>query len=709
MASILETEDDDFRRVKRSERKADQLNAIREDFGSSSGELASRLARDSAFRDDINGIRAIAVLAVVLYHFHSRFVGGGYLGVDMFFVVSGYLMTRIIVGGIERGDFNVLDFYWARFRRIVPALAIMLTLVCAVAALLVDPFSSEDAGKDALASLTFWSNVLYARQGGYFGKPPETNWLLHTWSLSVEWQFYLLYPIFLMALHRFGLRRAGMRAAIAAVGGLSLILAIALAYRGGSLADWGFYNLPSRGWELCVGALCAFSNGSEWLSRRARLALHLSGFLVMCGACFGVSSLLPFQPVWILIPTLAVSAIIVAHQERPVWAANVVVAALGRWSYSLYLWHWPIAASVAYWRPDTSALATFALILAAIALSALSYELIEKRLTRAFLNSLPVGSRAFAVAATVAMFGALPIAAMSTHDFEAMRTAGYPATTRAALADFRTAASDWRWPGACSDIVKISRYLSACVVGAPDARETLVIGDSQVQQITPRYARAYPEHHGITFLAQSACLPLPGVANRKWGTTCGEWIADAFSYAQEAGFKRVVVSALWYSYFDSHDDDGTFQICFQEEGGCEVGASPERSRVLIDRAFGRLADTLRRLHQRGTLVTVMAPYPGGREADPRYLYRNGFATGDANPRPLREADFRARSGSISRLLSDSAASAGAHFVDPAERLCDHGECPTVIAGKLIYKDGAHFRSAAVTDTRFGFLDEWIVP
>ena len=154
------------------------------------------------FREDINALRAIAVVAVVIFHFNHAWLPGGFAGVDVFFVISGFLMTMIIFKGLEKDTFSILKFYGARVRRIVPALVALCFALLVFGYLLLSPLDYLILGKHAAASLTFTSNILYWTEAGYFNDDSIEKWLLHTWSLSVEWQFYLVYPLLLVGLKK---------------------------------------------------------------------------------------------------------------------------------------------------------------------------------------------------------------------------------------------------------------------------------------------------------------------------------------------------------------------------------------------------------------------------------------------------------------------------------------------------------------------------
>jgi peptidoglycan/LPS O-acetylase OafA/YrhL len=196
------------------------------------------------FRFDINGLRAIAVIAVVLFHFNPTLVPGGFAGVDVFFVISGFLMTGIIFRGLKNNSFNVLKFYAARANRIIPALAVLCGVVLLFSYFFIGVLDQIDVHRHVNGSMWFFSNFIYWRESGYFDTDAHEKWLLHTWSLSVEWQFYILYPAALLALRRFfSLENLKRFVVVGAV--LSFAISIIITMKFPNIA---YYSLPTRAW-----------------------------------------------------------------------------------------------------------------------------------------------------------------------------------------------------------------------------------------------------------------------------------------------------------------------------------------------------------------------------------------------------------------------------------------------------------------------------
>src|SRR5690606_4017278 len=209
------------------------------------------------FRADINGLRAIAVIGVVLFHFSAALSPGGFAGVDVFFVISGFLMTGIIFSGVTKGSeknvksFSLLRFYKSRALRIVPALAVLCLFLLVFGWLFLIPLDYKELGKHAAGSIAFISNIVYWQEAGYFDSASHEKWLLHTWSLSVEWQFYILYPLVLLVLFQFlSIRLAKLFVLLGAV--LGFAFCVFATYK---WADASYYLLPTRAWQMLAGGV----------------------------------------------------------------------------------------------------------------------------------------------------------------------------------------------------------------------------------------------------------------------------------------------------------------------------------------------------------------------------------------------------------------------------------------------------------------------
>ena len=299
--------------------------------------------QDRAYRPDINGLRAIAVLAVLAFHFKLPGFDGGFAGVDVFFVISGYLMTQIILAGLEAGQFSVWQFFGARARRIWPALLAMCSFVLAMGFFRLSPPDYATNARHVLSSLAFLSNFDYLMRASYFAALGSENWLLHTWSLSIEFQFYLIYPIVLVALYRWRGRPGTLVQWVATMFAVSYLLS-ALPTRIQPFP--AFYVLPTRAWEMLGGALVCIAPQqlARWTPRK--------GLLLPVGAALILLAVTVFSPAikWpgrlAMVPVLGAMLVLLANNQRSWLARSRVLQFFGTVSYSIYLWHWPLIALV---------------------------------------------------------------------------------------------------------------------------------------------------------------------------------------------------------------------------------------------------------------------------------------------------------------------------------------------------------------------------
>ena len=338
--------------------------------------------RKDTFRADINGLRAFAVLVVMLFHFLPNLVPGGFIGVDVFFVISGYLMTQIIVSKLHLQQFSLKSFYLARARRIFPALLVMCILLLILGwALLLDQALVRLANELLYAS-TLSSNIAYYTQAGYFDVTSIQKWLLHTWSLSLEWQFYLLYPIGLMLLYR-QMSFKYFKLLILTICLISFGFAI---YAGMRWPTAAYYLLPTRAWEMLAGALIFLY---PWRTNLQSAKRHfLLGLITLLFACIAINSSVYWPGVYTAIVVLAtfllLQARIVSIFKWPVFQY------LGLWSYSIYLWHWPIVVWInKYYGHDNYPIIALGFALSIIC-GFVSYITVEQAFNSKRKTALPV-------------------------------------------------------------------------------------------------------------------------------------------------------------------------------------------------------------------------------------------------------------------------------------------------------------------------------
>lgn len=300
------------------------------------------------FRKDINGLRAIAVIAVVLFHFNPSWMPGGFAGVDVFFVISGFLMTKIIFTGIKQENFSIVSFYVARANRIIPALAVLCLVLLIFGWFYLTPLDYKTLGRHAASSISFLSNVIYWRESGYFDVASHEKWLLHTWSLSVEWQFYIIYPLLLVAMRKF-MSVNTMKAAVLLGMILGFIYCIIATH---IWPNSSYYLLTTRAWEMMLLGV-AYLYPFALQDKRKRL-LEWSGLVLIVGSYFLISKDSPWPGYLALFPVLGSFLIIQAQRNDSFLTSNIVSQKIGAWSYSIYLWHWPLVVSIYYYSLNES-------------------------------------------------------------------------------------------------------------------------------------------------------------------------------------------------------------------------------------------------------------------------------------------------------------------------------------------------------------------
>lgn len=332
------------------------------------------------FRKDINGLRAFAVIAVVLFHFNTSWMPGGFAGVDVFFVISGFLMTGIIFRGIEQQNFSILDFYIARANRIIPALALLCLALLVFGWFYLTPLEYRALGKHATSSVVFLSNFTYWTEAGYFDPASHEKWLLHTWSLSVEWQFYIIYPLILLALRKFvSIQTLKLLLVVGTV--LGFMFCVIATYKSPSAA---YYLLPTRAWEMMIGGV-AYLYPFTLQENRKKL-VEWTGLALVVGSYFFISADNPWPGYLAIFPVVGSFLIIQAQRNDSIITGNIIFQKLGAWSYSIYLWHWPIVVIIYIFSlPNYYIYLGIAL---SILLGYLSYKYVEKIKFRNYFSNL---------------------------------------------------------------------------------------------------------------------------------------------------------------------------------------------------------------------------------------------------------------------------------------------------------------------------------
>lgn len=300
----------------------------------------------------IDGIRTIAVLSVVIYHIFGSWCPGGFVGVDIFFVISGYLITGGILHSLDKGQFSIKDFYTRRIRRIIPAYVVLISFVMLLSGFIYPSGYMENTFKTAAFSSVFSTNVYLFHMAGYFDVYSTTNPLLHLWSLGVEEQFYLLVPLVLMLIYKINRKYVFLSLCVL----VAMSLAFSLFCTARHYNDFNFYMLPSRSWELMAGSLFAYWNRVRPVTHESKGGvLGIGGVIISLIICFLYDSSTPFPGMTAIPPVVAALLMLRWGNRgisRPILESPVFVG-IGRISYSLYLWHWPICVFWRYFSDDS--------------------------------------------------------------------------------------------------------------------------------------------------------------------------------------------------------------------------------------------------------------------------------------------------------------------------------------------------------------------
>jgi len=329
------------------------------------------------YRREIDGLRALAILPVIFFHAGLQSFSGGFIGVDIFFVISGYLITTIILAELEKGNFSIINFYERRARRILPVLFFVMTACIPFAWILLSPFDLISFSKSLISVSLFLSNFFFLKDGGYFETASELKPLLHTWSLAVEEQYYILFPILLRISWKLG-KNWALNLTV-----LLTILSLAAAQLGSLYKPLpNFFLLPTRAWELGIGSLIAFyfSKNIATLAFFYRQLLSCLGIILIATSIFLFNKNTPLPSLYTLIPVIGTALILLFSLPDTLTGkllGNRLITPIGLISYSAYLWHQPILAFSRYYFPSTSSIQTFNLIIATIVLSVLSWRYIE--------------------------------------------------------------------------------------------------------------------------------------------------------------------------------------------------------------------------------------------------------------------------------------------------------------------------------------------
>ena len=661
------------------------------------------------FRPDIEGMRAIAIVAVLLAHAGVPFAAGGYVGVDVFFVISGFLITGLLLKEVGRSNrISIAGFYARRIKRLLPQSAVLLVTVAILSMIILSPLRIEEVVGDIVSSAFYVANWHFAAQSvDYFAQDIEPSPVLHLWSLAIEEQFYLVWPSLILAVTWWWRRRgASVRPAlwVAFVAIFVASLAFGIYYTD-SQPSAAYFSTFGRAWELALGALLALL-GTVAMPRLAALALSWAGVAAILYAILSFDAATPFPGVAALVPTLGAAALILAGggwKSRALGTPTGLLSTaparyVGRISYSWYLWHWPLLVfAAALWGP-LSVWAGLAVVAVSWIPTAVTHWAIEEPFRRSrVLVAMPRRAFALGGACMALALGAAFALNASEPDLKtapisevkgaaALEEQAKPQETAVAVRPNPLRAREDRsrmfYDGCLVGITGTNS--NRCLYGDPEGTKTLILfGDSHAMQyFSPLEKLAQENNWRLIALTKAECTPgevrIRSMVEEREYTQCQEWREKTLERIEEAGDRAMVVMSGDTAY-TPYGPDG------EELSGAAAAKAMEESYL----------KTIDRIHKAGLQVTVIRDTPASASDVPscvsealQNLDRCSF---ERVQDPNLEFDVRA-----------AEKSPYAYLIDITDEICPGDVCRAVIGNALVYRDKTH-----LTATFARTLSPWI--
>ena len=633
------------------------------------------------YRADIDGLRALAVLGVILYHAFPHLLPGGFIGVDIFFVISGYLISGILYRGVQDGSFSFRDFYARRIRRLFPSL-IMLTILCLLYGWIVMfPEEFRLLGKRVAWGMIFSQNFSYWQDVGYFDISAQLKPLLHLWSLAVEEQFYIFFPPLMILIWK---RKWPYAAIIGVLLAVSFVLNLVMASQNQS-SD--FFMTPYRCWEFLGGTLLAWHHfGKDHAEGRQGSWMAMIGILLLILGMLLLDATKPYPGWRALVPfcgsLLVIGAGPSAWMNRQVLSLRPVVW-IGLISYPLYLFHWPPLSFLHLLRGFTpSIMATLSALVIGFIIAIVVYQFVEKPLRR---NASPL----------VVLW--LTIVFMLCGVIGALVWKGW-IPSKALPAPLELIRSACRDNDMMEGLPKSGLILINRIGGS--GSQTLVLGDSNAQMYIPRIRRLLDKAdsggRGAILVTLGGSPPLPEVTNphNKNSALLLPTFQDIL--AKDRRVDRIVIASLWSQYFS-------------ESQGYLYHGDPLSHPEAQVKALAAFSKMIRELVDSGKPVSVVLNIPFGAPFDPNGLISRDFlgrCRQTVNP-PLK-SDYLKQEGPIREQIASAARAAGAKVEDPLDFLCDSDQCKILDAGVPIRFDHGHLRPGFVREKAVWIDDSFLL-
>ena len=626
------------------------------------------------YRPDVDGLRAIAVLTVVGYHAFPDLVPGGFIGVDIFFVISGFLISSLILGSLERGRFSFAEFYARRIKRIFPALLAVLLACGALGWFVLLPDEYRQLGKHVAAGAGFVSNFVLWKEADYFDVLSDLKPLLHLWSLGIEEQFYIVWPVLLYATWR---RRPVMLALTLLAIAASFALNVATVQRD---ALGAFYSPLARGFELLAGSVLAMQPLHAPRARALRAAAPSAGLLLIAAGLLLVDRNRSFPGAWVLLPVAGTCLVLAAGPaawlNRRVLAHRALVA-IGLISYPLYLWHWPLLSFARILARDEPALAVrIALVAASAALAALTYVAIERPIR--FGRPAPAKVAALCLLMLLAGLGGYTV----------YRADGLP--FRAVGGSARSIMAQAEWPY-WEDPACVQRYGMTPCQSNSERPKIMVLGDSHANHLYPGLVQTLP---ALEVIQAGTCPPFEGVAlhvlknqDKHPCATTDFLELNKRVLRQHPEIRTVLLVALWRNALTGELDNAREKGIW---GGVKLVPADPKEAGLSNRELvaSGLARAIASLRAAGIKVALLRDTPYIRGELVEYCKFTPRFNPTECSMPLQEyMTQRAQEDEMLRDLRRKVPDLAVY--DPLGVLCDAGRCYLMRDGVLLYRDNHH--------------------
>lgn len=634
------------------------------------------------YRSDIDGLRALAIVSVVLYHLSFPNFSGGYVGVDVFFVISGFLITSIIYHEMLEGTFSFAQFYERRIRRLFPSLFCVIAVTVTLAAHLLLPSDFRSFSESLVAATVFGANIFYWKTSGYFDGPVDLAPLLHMWSLSVEEQFYILFPAILLVVVKYA--RQYVRVA--------LIIALLISFFASLMAverqqEAAFYLTVFRAWELLIGALLAINALPRPSTHVLRHFLSLIGLGLIIYSVFSFSAETTFPGVYAIIPSLGAGLIIYAGIGMQMGERQSIVNEVLSWrplvligliSYSLYLWHWPLIVFAKYYAlRDLTTDEKLGLLAVSILIASFSWRYIEQPfrgrtglIQRKQLFAL--SSMMISISITVGLAGHF--------------TNGFPQRVPKKIVEIaKVADQNDHWRKNCQNLPVASiTQGDVCALGEKNGAEHdfLLWGDSHALAMAPAFHEvAMKKQRNGWFIGRNACPPLMGVERLDTHQGCAPYNEAVGQFIeQHPEIRTVYLVGRWGLHANG--------LRYGRESGPPAVISPKGIASNPEAFEQGLVRTLGFLKRRGISVIFIMGVPEVGWLVPSALARAEWFGYPAPVGPTLEA-YRARQNPVKVILARVKANNDLRVVGVAHLFCPEGHCIVEHDGIPLYRDDDH--------------------